>query len=387
MLKFARNKLVSIERTDKDILIAHGLLDDDIYSLAMDVSISLSNLEILAIEGKWNRWTTPECPRAIPFLQEALGFRIDEEGFSQKVHKIVGRKACRHHANLLLECCYSAKEAAMVLKWQDQRETEKDLTFEEFLAGVHKEPSPSMPVKPAASPKTPSQEEQQDEPPIVSRDIKGQVIDLHVHTSPASPCSSAPVDQLIEEAKRIGLHGICLTDHNYVWDPGRVDELREMHDFLVLRGNEITTDQGDIIVFGLDRDIKGIIKLEDLREEVLGAGGFMIVAHPFRGFLTFGVGQLGLTPEKAMERPLLKMIDAVEVMNGKVTQKENHFASEVAAGLGLPTTGGSDAHEVSEVGIYATRFLTQINNEADLINALKAGGYAPIAYRNAAGAV
>ncbi|MCP4667082.1 MAG: PHP domain-containing protein, partial [Deltaproteobacteria bacterium] len=184
----------------------------------------------------------------------------------------------------------------------------------------------------------------------------GMVIDLHVHTSPASPCSSAPVDRLVEEAKKIGLDGICLTDHNFLWDPGLVAGLREKHGFLVMRGNEITTDQGDMVVFGLYKDIQGIIQLKELREEVRRAGGFMIVAHPFRGFLTFGVGQLGLTPEKAMERPLLKMVDAVEVLNGKVTEQENRFASEVAAGLGLPVTGGSDAHEVDEVGVYATRF-------------------------------
>ena len=78
-----------------------------------------------------------------------------------------------------------------------------------------------------------------------------------------------------------------------------------------------------MVVFGLEKEIKGIIKLEELREEVLMVGGFMIVAHPFRGFLTFGVGRLGLTPEKAMERPLFKLVDAVEVMNSKVTEKEN----------------------------------------------------------------
>ena len=107
----------------------------------------------------------------------------------------------------------------------------------------------------------------------------------------------------------------------------------------------------------------------------------MIVAHPFRGFLTFGVGQLGLTAEKAMTRPLFRSVDAVEVLNSKVTEKENGFASEVATGLGLPTTGGSDAHEVSEVGIYATKFTASIKNETDLIVALKTGAYSPIAFR------
>jgi predicted metal-dependent phosphoesterase TrpH len=206
-------------------------------------------------------------------------------------------------------------------------------------------------------------------------------IDLHVHTSDASPCSSAPVDAIIAEAKRIGLDGICLTDHNVVWDLGQVEELRQRHGFLVLRGNEITTDQGDVIVFGLYRDIKGIIALEELRAEVSKADGFMIAAHPFRGFLTFGIGQLGLTPEKAMKRPLLESADAIEVLNSKSTAEENDFAAKVARRLRLPATGGSDAHEVSEVGIYATRFHRIIKDERGLIEALRTGDSSPIAFR------
>ena len=51
MLTFARNKVVSIYREDEDTLLAHGVLEDDIYGLELDVAIGLSTLEILSIEG------------------------------------------------------------------------------------------------------------------------------------------------------------------------------------------------------------------------------------------------------------------------------------------------------------------------------------------------
>ena len=382
MLRFERNKIIGVEKADDGTLVAHGMLDDDIYSIQMDVTFGLPGLEILAIKGWWNRWTTPECPRATGFLKEAVGFRVEEEGFSQKVHKIVGRKACRHFANLLLECSHSAREAARVIRWEEVKALDKGLTFEAFLNGDRGK-TPPHETATAESAEEGGTEKPQPDFSMPKREISGgTVIDLHVHTAPASTCSSAPVDQLIEEAKRIGLDGICLTDHNYVWDPEAVDRLRKRHDFVVLRGNEITTDQGDVVVFGLEKDIKGIIKLEDLGKDVRDAGGFMIVAHPFRGFLTFNIGQLGLTPEKAMERALFKHVDAVEVLNSKVTEDENRFAADVASGLGLPTTGGSDAHEVSEVGIYATRFKGEINSEKDLIAALQRGECKPVACRN-----
>lgn len=381
MLKFARNKLVSIRRKDKDTLLIHGTLDDDIYSLEINLSLRISSLEILFIEGKWNRWTTPECPRSTPFLREIVGFHIGEEGFSQKVHKIVGRKSCRHYANLLLECCHSAKEAALLANWADAKEKYKDLGFEDFLKGALKEPQIPTRARPVLAIKHSPQKDRNMKTAVKKMGAGGMIIDLHVHSSPASPCSSAPVDDLVEEAKRIGLSGICLTDHNYVWSPESIKELRQKHGFLTLRGNEITTDQGDMLVFGFDRDIKGIIKLVDLAEEVHVSGGIIIAAHPFRGFLTFGAEQLGLTVERAMERPLFKHVDAVEVLNSKVTEKENSFASKVAEGLGLFATGGSDAHEVSEVGIYATRFSDNIENEKDLVEALKRGNFEPTVFR------
>jgi len=377
MLKFQRNKLVSI-RKDGDTLDVHGVLDDDVYGLEIDVSFNIEDLKILSIKGKWNRWTSPECPRALQFLNEAVGKSAYEKDFSQKVFKLIGRKACRHYANLLAECGHSAREAVKLIQWQEAKSDNPDLTFVEYTKG-ESEDHPRISASEAADSAHERVGEQNSGDRIIYKKTSGgTLIDLHVHTYPASPCSSAPVDHLVEEAKKIGLDAVCLTDHNHVWSKDDIEKLRQKHGFLVLRGNEITTNQGDMLVFGLEKDIEGIINLKDLRAEVLAANGFMIVAHPFRGFLIVGVDEVGLTPEKAMERPLFKFVDAVEVMNGNVTKKENAFASQVASGLGLPATGGSDAHEVADVGRYATYFHDIIKNEQDLVNALKKGNYKPV---------
>ena len=47
----------------------------------------------------------------------------------------------------------------------------------------------------------------------------------------------------------------------------------------------------------------------------------------------------------------------------------------------MPVTGGSDAHEVYEVGQYATRFFSKINNEKDLVDALKNSSFEPVKFR------
>ncbi len=376
MSGFTRNKLVSVRVLDDDTLGVHGILDDDIYSMEMDVLIDINGLEIKDIKGKWNRWTTKECPRAIPFLREAIGFSMKEEGFTQKIHKSVGRNSCRHFANLLLECCHTSKEATRLIQKRDRKidRVEKVKNINRFETPDEDRPEKQKNHDRAAI-KTSDSRLKQDK-------SNGMIIDLHAHSFPASPCSSVNVEDLIKQAKLIGLDGLCLTDHNYVWDHHKIEDLRQKHGFLVLGGNEITTDQGDILVFGLDKNIQGIIGLEDLRREVKAEGGFMIAAHPFRGFLMFGVSRLGLTLKEAEKRTIFDHVDAIEVMNGKVTIEENLFASHVAKGLGYRETGGSDAHAAGEVGCYATVFQATISDEKDLLEALHDSDFHPIAYHN-----
>lgn len=373
MLKFIRNKLTSVYLKDEKTLAAHGVLEDDIYGLEVDLELDFSRMEILAVRGKWNRMENSQCPRALPFLQEAVGFRLTEGDFAQEVQKIVGRKACRHFADLLLECCTAAKDAAALIQKENVAQTRPELVAGELFG----KSGESGAKKNGAA--VSIREEEGGEP--VRQAAAQTVLDLHVHSSPASPCSSISLPELIAEAQKSGLDGICLTDHNYLWARREVEELRQKHGFLILRGNEITTEQGDILVFGLEEDLRGIIILAELRKKVLAAGGFMIAAHPFRGFLTFGVGYLGLSVEKAMERPVFKWVDAIEVLNSKVSEQENSFAAEVAQGLNLPVTGGSDAHGPGEVGLYATRFPGRIQNEEDLLKAFRKGGFTPVSFR------
>jgi predicted metal-dependent phosphoesterase TrpH len=200
-------------------------------------------------------------------------------------------------------------------------------------------------------------------------------IDLHVHTSPKSPCSNIQPEELIQEAMRIGLDGFCLTEHQVLWDLDEVIRLAGDDGIKIFRGNEITTAQGDVLVFGLDRDIKGIITIQELNQIVQSVGGFSIAAHPFRGFKMFGVGQLGMTLEQACKKKVLQFVNAIEIRNGRVTEKENEVAGQVADKLGLLKTAGSDAHETSALGTWVTIFEKNIESEAELLNELKAGHY------------
>lgn len=117
-LKFTRTKYVGIERPAKDRAIAHGFLDDYIYSMELDVEFSLPAYEIINITGRMKRYTTPECPRANDILKNAIGMRI-QPGLTDKVKKQIGRAGCRHYATLLMECCYAVISASISFARQD----------------------------------------------------------------------------------------------------------------------------------------------------------------------------------------------------------------------------------------------------------------------------
>jgi len=203
-------------------------------------------------------------------------------------------------------------------------------------------------------------------------------IDLHIHTAPRSACSHLSPNDLMQEARRLNLDGICLTEHQVLWESGDVEKLSQEKALKIFRGNEFTTNQGDILVFGFYEDIKELLTIQELRERVQTAGGYMIAAHPFRGFKTFGIGQLQMTVEQACTRKMFEFVDAVEIGNGKLSDEENTMARKVAAKLGLPGTGGSDAHRVDEIGTWVTVFENDIRNEQELVAELHAGRFSAV---------
>ncbi|MFZ5649988.1 MAG: DUF2889 domain-containing protein [Bacillota bacterium] len=117
MLGFSRTKWVGVERSGDNIYLAHGVLEDHIYGMEIDVEVRSPEFTITAISGKMRRITTPECPKAVPALQNAVGMRLDAPDLAGTVNRKVGRAGCRHFANLLLECCDAVLRCALYEKW------------------------------------------------------------------------------------------------------------------------------------------------------------------------------------------------------------------------------------------------------------------------------
>jgi predicted metal-dependent phosphoesterase TrpH len=207
------------------------------------------------------------------------------------------------------------------------------------------------------------------------------IIDLHVHTQALSSDSNLDPEEAIEEAKRVGLDGICFTEHNKVWEIEEIRRLSQKWGFLVADGVEVDTVEGHVLVFGLHRDFERIIHVQELREMVNQAGGVLIAAHPLKSFRVFGVSDLSLSPERASQRPIFKSVDALEGFSGKTAEKENLLAQEVAQILGMNTTGGSDAHSLEAIGKCVTIFENNIKDGAGLVEELRRGRFQAAYFR------
>lgn len=210
------------------------------------------------------------------------------------------------------------------------------------------------------------------------------IVDMHVHTAKGGYDSSLTVPQLIEEAEMKGIGGVCLTEHMYFWSRKELDGFGSNHGVVLIGAIEVETDMGHILAFGLNRYISGIHKLKGLRRVIDEVGGFLIAAHPFRMF--FHLEDFNVKPKRsefqvfadALDLPVLGLVDAIEVLNGGCTQRENLLALEVAKKLGIRATGGSDAHSDRGIGLFATVFEQEIKSESDLITELKAGRFYPV---------
>ncbi len=167
-------------------------------------------------------------------------------------------------------------------------------------------------------------------------------------------------------AQARGLDGVCITEHDALWPLRDLERLASEMDFLVLRGMEVTTEVGHVLVYGASAHRPEMATLAELRAIVRAERAMMFLAHPSRKYGSLLPDDLGV------------YFDSVEAQNGTEGVLQNTDATRLAAGLSLPGIGGSDAHSVREVGVCATKFDGIVRNEDDLLLALRSGAFSAV---------
>jgi predicted metal-dependent phosphoesterase TrpH len=188
--------------------------------------------------------------------------------------------------------------------------------------------------------------------------------DHHLHTSRHSPDSIISPQVLIARARAVGLDGVVITEHDYLWKPDELAELAaRAGDLMVFAGAEVSTREGHFLVYGLpDLDLAPCgVGLAELLEVVRRHDAAIVAAHPFRWDQDFAALVARHGP----------VFDALELVSNNVTAETRRKTAELLGLHPMGATGSSDGHEPAVIGCYYTEFPDPILTLADFIAALR----------------
>jgi predicted metal-dependent phosphoesterase TrpH len=194
--------------------------------------------------------------------------------------------------------------------------------------------------------------------------------DHHLHTKRHSPDSDIDPLDLIERARRVGLDGVVITEHDYQWEPDELADLANRAAPLrVFSGAEVSALEGHFLVYGLPslEEVYPGIGLAELLPIVRRHEAAIVAAHPFRW-------------DQPFQEIIAKhgpVFDALELVSKNVTRETRARTRAILDAHPMGATGSSDAHELSTLGCYFTEFDHAIESMADFVAALRDRGGRP----------
>ena len=208
------------------------------------------------------------------------------------------------------------------------------------------------------------------------------ILDLHTH-SIKSDDGRAKVENYCQwiRSKELPIDGFVLTEHRQHDFDSDYSSLAEKHGLVILKGSEVETEYGHVLVFGVTEpltrafDFSSInLCLENVIETCKAHGAVAVPCHPGRP----RVGMFAHTEELGIPNG----VKIVETFNGGSRDNEDQIAIDNAEELGYQGIGGSDSHIVSHIGRCGTEFTYDIYEMADLVCALQAGEFRAISFKH-----
>ncbi len=164
-------------------------------------------------------------------------------------------------------------------------------------------------------------------------------MDLHTH-SVDSPDGSLSVNDYRQMLKNKALDSIAVTDHNKIEMAVRLR--KELGEGIIV-GEEIMTQEGEIIGLYLNSVIPSMLTAKETVQLIHRQGGLVYIPHPFETV------RKGITLETL--EIIKDQVDIIEIHNGRaVLQNCSKQASEWAANNTIPAAASSDSHGPSGWG-------------------------------------
>ena len=171
--------------------------------------------------------------------------------------------------------------------------------------------------------------------------------DLHMHTEHSHDCA-VPVAELLDYAQTQGLGAIAITDHNVFGGAQEAVELARGRKLVVIPGEEVKTDSGEVIGLFLKAEIPRGMSMQDTIAAIREQNGVVYLPHPF--------DRLHSIPDARTLHRFLADIDIFEVYNARLLfEGFNDESLRFARKYNLTMGAGSDAHVLQGVGTGLVR--------------------------------
>jgi len=183
---------------------------------------------------------------------------------------------------------------------------------------------------------------------------------VHTHYSIDSLISPK---ELVFYAKKAGLDGVAVTDHDTL--AGALKMAKET-DFLIVPGMEVTSLDGHVIGLNAQELIPRGLSADETVDKIHEAGGLAVACH------------LGGFFKESLGKHVTAKFDAVEVMNSSAIpfSYATKRSEQIASRLDKPRVAGSDAHYAPEIGCAYTVIDAEANVE-DVVKAIGRGSCQP----------
>ncbi len=150
-----------------------------------------------------------------------------------------------------------------------------------------------------------------------------------------------PLEVIIDRCVRRGIDCIAVTDHDKI--EGAL-EMQKLAPFKVIVGEEVKTNEGEIIGLFLKERVPPLLTAAETIERIHQQGGLTYVPHPFdriRG---------GRLKEEVLEE-VYEGIDIMEAFNSRTTLlRDSEKAKAFGRAKNMPLGAGSDSHTPIEIG-------------------------------------
>ena len=209
------------------------------------------------------------------------------------------------------------------------------------------------------------------------------ILDLHAH-SIKSDDGRAKVQNYCQwiRTRDVPIDGFVLTEHRQFDHESDYSALAAEYGLTILKGSEVETEYGHVLVFGVTQQLQQEFDFGDIHlplaqviEACAAHDAVPVPCHP-------GRKRVGMSAH-IEEYGIPSGVRIVEVYNGGSRGEEDAIAQAMADEQSYLGIGGSDAHIVSHIGRCATKFPAPVASERELVEALNAGAFEAITYRDA----